>query len=359
MGGLNVSTENGETFSSISNIFIDDFMAEANGDFVKVYIYLVRMFHSGKSFQISDLADHFNCTDNDILRAIKYWVRADVLGFTYDGSDNVTGIILKELKANPKIKNKRRKNIDITAIMSVKDDDNESVSEVAEEEAEEDSLDQQPRVVPNKTKATKARIEAVNYDENLQEILSQAEAYFDRTPTQRDIDAFIYIQDDLKFSFELMEYLLEYCADRKKMTGSAIEKEAIEWFKRGYTTREQAREDIALYRDLYVKIMKNLGISNRIVPTPSEQKYINKWIYDDKHTDEIIVEACKRANLAKPNAATFPYVNGILDSWKKMGVHTAGDIAKADEARYYTKKDDTTGKGKKDELSEVVRKLMG
>ena len=58
----------------LSNIFIDRFMPKANGEFVKVYIYLLRMLgRPEEAFGLSQMADSLFCTEGDILRALKYW----------------------------------------------------------------------------------------------------------------------------------------------------------------------------------------------------------------------------------------------------------------------------------------------
>ena len=46
MGYITISAKNRETYSSISNFFIDYYMTDANGDFVKIYLYLVRLMSS-------------------------------------------------------------------------------------------------------------------------------------------------------------------------------------------------------------------------------------------------------------------------------------------------------------------------
>ena len=58
----------------LSNIFIDRFMPKANGEFVKVYIYLLRSLSQAPvSFSLAQMADRLLCTERDILRALKYW----------------------------------------------------------------------------------------------------------------------------------------------------------------------------------------------------------------------------------------------------------------------------------------------
>ena len=62
-------------------------MPEANGEFVKVYIYLLRALSSAPvSFSLEQMADRLLCTERDILRALKYWAKQELL--TLDFTDN-------------------------------------------------------------------------------------------------------------------------------------------------------------------------------------------------------------------------------------------------------------------------------
>ena len=78
MDYITISTESKETFSLISNHFIDYYMTDANGEFVKVYLYLVRLMSSKSPVSVAGIADHFNLTEKDICRAIRYWISEDV-----------------------------------------------------------------------------------------------------------------------------------------------------------------------------------------------------------------------------------------------------------------------------------------
>ena len=57
----------------LSNTFIDNYMPEANGEFVKIYLYLLRCINAAENFSISKMADKFDHTEKDIKRALKYW----------------------------------------------------------------------------------------------------------------------------------------------------------------------------------------------------------------------------------------------------------------------------------------------
>ena len=48
----------------VPNIFIDQYMTRANGEYVKIYLYLLRCFaQPSADFFLSGLADHFDCTE--------------------------------------------------------------------------------------------------------------------------------------------------------------------------------------------------------------------------------------------------------------------------------------------------------
>ena len=61
----------------ITNEFIDEYMPTANGEYVKVYLYLLR--HEERPVEIAEIADALNHTEADVKRALGYWEKAGVL----------------------------------------------------------------------------------------------------------------------------------------------------------------------------------------------------------------------------------------------------------------------------------------
>ena len=58
----------------VPNTFIDKYMTHADGEFVKIYLYLLRCMNSPDTpFSISGTADKFDHTEKDVRRALKYW----------------------------------------------------------------------------------------------------------------------------------------------------------------------------------------------------------------------------------------------------------------------------------------------
>lgn len=68
-------------------------MTQANGEYVKIYLYLLRNLNqSAQNVSLSAIADHFDCTERDILRALKYWEKLRLFRLEFDEDQNLAGI---------------------------------------------------------------------------------------------------------------------------------------------------------------------------------------------------------------------------------------------------------------------------
>ena len=72
--GLGYKNNINTAVTAVSNTFIDEYMGTASGEYVKVYLYLLR--HAGKNVEIPDIAEALNHTEADVRRALAYWERA-------------------------------------------------------------------------------------------------------------------------------------------------------------------------------------------------------------------------------------------------------------------------------------------
>ena len=79
----------------IHNIFIENYMLSANGSYVKVYIYLAKCIQAGeKNLSVSSLADKMDNTEKDILRALNYWEKNNLINLLKNGPGNDCRIFL-------------------------------------------------------------------------------------------------------------------------------------------------------------------------------------------------------------------------------------------------------------------------
>ena len=59
MAKILIHSDSASSATSVSNIFIDEYMSDANGEFVKIYLYLLRLMNAPDSaFSISSIAVH-------------------------------------------------------------------------------------------------------------------------------------------------------------------------------------------------------------------------------------------------------------------------------------------------------------
>ena len=74
MSTITLQNSSQTEITMLSNSFIDYYMPQANGEFVKVYIYLLRILSASPvSFSLEQMADTLLCTEKDISRALLYW----------------------------------------------------------------------------------------------------------------------------------------------------------------------------------------------------------------------------------------------------------------------------------------------
>ncbi len=335
MKTITISTENSETYSSISNFFIDYYMTEANGEFVKVYLYLVRLLNNNRDITVAQIADHFNLTENDICRAIKYWISRDVLKLHYDGKGRLNGIVL--LPLHPPVSDFKLQS-DVVSIFRA--DEDEIIHEKAPVVEPTISVAPTHEVnhsittelsAPVKPKFTQNDLNNKLNDDDWQDIVYQVETLFGKQISMRDIQTLLYIYDTLKFDVDLFEYLIEYCTTMNKKNCRYMEAVAIAWYKDGIKTRQEAREQSNLTSGIAKSLFKILGI-RRSYPTNIEQAYITTWSKDFGFSPELIELACNKALIAKPSSANFSYINGILENWNKNNVSSVLDVEKLDKA---------------------------
>ncbi len=333
MKTITISTENSETYSSISNFFIDYYMIEANGEFVKVYLYLVRLLGSNSAVTVADIADHFDLTENDICRAIKYWIKKDVLKLNYDGKGHLNGIVLLPLcPPKPELK----LSTDAVSILQTTATDDEQIQESETIHATRIPATPHPvttteLATPPKPKFSQDTMDNMENDEDWSDIVYQVETLFGKQLSARDAQSLLYIYDTLGFDIDLFEYLIEYCTTMNKKNCRYMEAVAIGWYKDGIKTRQQAKEQSTATTGIAKIVFKALGI-RRPYPTNIEMAYINTWNKDFGFDANIIAKACERAIAAKPSSANFAYINGILENWSKNNVRTLADIERLDKA---------------------------
>lgn len=326
MARLTIYKDNYADSTVVSNRFIDEYMGDANDAQLKVYLYLVRMTNANLATSVSDIADKFNHTEKDIMRALKYWEKKQLLALDYDDNKNLVAIHMcdnnspsTEGQFMPTMAAPVATNIMPMQGMAVQNMTAQSMA--AQGTATE-------RTSFTKPSYSLDQVRAFKENEATAQLLYVVEAYIGRPLTPSEMKSILFITDELRFSEELIDYLIQYCVDRGKKDFKYIEKVAINWAEEGITTSEEAKERASKYDKNTFAIMRQLGKDG--IPTSIEMEFINRWTKDYGFTNDIIFEACDRTVLAT-EAHRFEYAEGILRSWKQKNVQQMADILKIED----------------------------
>ncbi len=426
MANLAIYKDDYIEFTAISNYFIDNYMKDANDAQLKVYLYLVRMVHANMAFGVSDIADKFNHTEKDILRALRYWEKQNLLSLEFDAGKNLTAIHLRGLGSGMNCGittaggNNMAGNSALPAGGAIAGASAASAGNGTAANATAtgshgggnnpvamggdalsnpitmggDALDNpltmggdalgNPLTMGSDTLGNPAAAEGGNTvtfcqqrqlslthaksamehitgsspggagweaaleepdpyakpaysadqlrsfkeQENTAQLLFVAQVYVGRTLTASDMKTILYLSDVLRFSDDLIDYLIQYCVDRGKKDFRYMEKVAVSWAQQGITTPKQAQKAALKYDKSVYAIMNELGKSS--APTNKELEYINRWTREYGFTPDIIFEACERTVMAV-DKHRFEYAEGILSSWRKENVRHKADIKRVDE----------------------------
>lgn len=310
MNTISLSTERKFSATVVPNLFIDRYMPSANGAYVKVYLYLLRCLSgSSRPFTLSAAADALDETEKDIIRALSYWEKNNVLTLTKE-EESLTGITLLDLNAEPILP----QNTEYAGTVI-------SIEKYRRENRPETAEDPYKRPV-----YTEDRLEELRSTDEVSMVLNVIEVYLERLLTPQDVSLVAYLFDKLHFSADLILHLYEYCIGKNKRKWEYIEKVAISWHQEGIDTVEKAREYSILYDTCFNAVNKVFSLGR--MPIGPERDFIRKWS-SWKLAPEIIEEACNRTilNINKPD---FKYADRILESWHSAGVTTMAEVKAAD-----------------------------
>ena len=344
MSSFTLKQEGYTSYTAIPNCFIEQYMPYAAGEFVKIYIYLLKCVGENQSeLSISKIADAFNNTEKDVVRALKYWQKKGLLKLTFDEDNALTSLKITSLTdegsetdqpvpqkltlnvldapvpGQPGINEKHRKN---------------SVREFPEKD-EEISYRQAPlqeeEVISSSSDTAYSvdRLQEFSDSEEVKELLFIVHKYLGRPLSGQDTNTILYLYDSLKFPVDLIEYLFEYCVSGGHKNIRYIEKTALNWDSEGIRNVNAARTMQSIYSDDCYKVMKAFGIGNR-KPTRQESDYVSRWTLSYGFDINIIIKACTRT-VDQLHQPSFEYADAILKNWRCSGVSTLDDIQKLDD----------------------------
>ncbi len=299
--------------------FVGGHLKNANGAYVKVYLYILALAAKGRDMSFGEIAAELNLIESDVLNAIEYWKKDGIL------EENGGEIVIVNKKSAA------------TAQKSAAPIKKEGIKP-----------DYDSKFVAKLIADTPA----------LSDMMGLAQEIFGRILTKSEMESVFWFYDGLKFSPEAILLLLEYCVSKGKTSMKYIEKVALAWSESGAKEADSVYEIIQNEKQkngyLYA-VRKVLGIADRAL-SQSEEKYLMKWKNECGMSEEMVVHAydCCITQIAK---LSFPYMDKIIERWHKEGIH---DVAAAEsDSKSFKERKSADSTGEYNDLENLTRGRMG
>lgn len=273
--------------TSVENIFLNDYMPQADGDFVKVYLAGLQLAMRGGEGDHYALADRLNILESDVKRAWDYWESEGIIQKIYEGeSYGIRFLRLKELYTR----------------------------EI---------------YTPSRTKSDFVRrLE----DREIADMFSGCE-YYMRKPLsyQKKLDIASW-REAYNMTPEMILEAFRYgCEEKNKRSVAYIEGIVRNWAEANIRSKEDLarnfqEHDASYYR--YRQLLEYMGLSRKPY-IREESETIDRYL--EEMDFPLLEEAAKRTGgIANPN---WRYFESILASWKAKDIKKIEDLAKDQKPR--------------------------
>ena len=261
--------------TGVENIFINEYMAGAPGDFVKVYLFALMYAELDVDMTNEDIAKQLSIEHEDVLKAWNHWERMGAIKkikketenkFNYD----VEFVVLKEqLYGEKEVKPAAVSDQNIQSFMS---------------------------------------------DKNIQEMFGEIEKTTGRIVGATEMKEVLSWITDFNVSPELISYGYAYCTGKKKKHLKYIEAVIKNWASEGLRDAagvEKYLSETEKRQHLYSRVFQALGFSRHA--TEEERRIMDTWFEDMNFSLEKVLSACsKTSGISNPN---INYVNKVLVNW--------------------------------------------
>ncbi len=268
--------------TNVENIFINEYLTQAPGDYVKVYLFALMYADFDMNMSNETIAKHLGLEDEDVLKAWSYWEKMGVIRKHYEKPGDkfryqVEFLNLKELAYGKKPKSQKCESR-----------------------------------VPD-------RLKELMDDDTIKNMYSEIERLTGRLFAGKEPAEILSWITDYNANPEMIVYAYAYCLKKKshsnhKYVGAVVK----EWANQGLKTVEQI-EDYLEETDnrhyLYKRVLRALGFLRNA--TEEEKRIMDTWFDQMGFPIEKVLEACKKTTgISNPN---INYINSVLKAWNNSG----------------------------------------
>lgn len=265
--------------TSLPDVFFSEYMTEAPGDYIKVYLYLLFLSKYNKEIKLNDLSKKLALPLKIIQEALAYWEQVEII--TKKGN----GFVIHNLQE-----------IELHHLYSP----NITLSKEKIENLEK--------------KQSRAKIIDVINTTFFQGIMSPA--------WYHDIDVWF---TKYEFDEDVMLALFRYCFEKSALHKNYVKTVAEAWYEnkiKTFNDLDHYFEQQEKLNKIKKSISKKLGLTRRL--TQYEEAYIEKWISDYHYSLDIIDIALKKTtSKTNPN---FDYLDKMISDWKDRNLSSPEDV---------------------------------
>lgn len=281
----------------VSADFINKYMPEAHGEYVKVYLYGLAAAYEGREADNASAAAFLRLLVTDVENAWRYWSEKGLVRL--DGET-------------------------VTFLPATDNRFADNRPDTADEPSEPYGENRPPHV------SAKDVARALELNPSMKDTISMAEQLLEKPLSSREITCIYNFMDWYGMDGELVLMLLEYCVAQGKKNFSYIEKVAQGWNRDGVDDIKKA--DALIKRANSEKKFQGrcrrvFGIDRAF--TATELKYLNSWHTELGYSAEMVARAYD-ITINNTGKLAFAYMNKILQSWYRKGVRRPADIKEKD-----------------------------
>ena len=274
--------------TSVENIFINEYMASAPGDCVKVYLLGLMYAESGQALDNADIAKQLSLPEEDVMKAWSYW---ESLGAAR--------------KKYPDTKDRFRYDIEFVSLKE--------------------------QLYGSKTKRNKAAESDGTHplgDQELKAMYRSIERIVGRPLGGKEPAEILSWITDYQAVPEVIIHAYSYCVKtRKKDNHKYVGMVVREWMEKQLfevSAIDAYLQEVDQRHFFYKRVLKSLGFTRNA--TEQEKKLMDAWFDEMAFSIDKVLEACdKTSGISNPN---INYVNGVLRNWYEGKDTPAADTAK-------------------------------
>ena len=269
--------------TDVENMFINEYLPGAPGEYVKVYLYGLLYAQLGTEMTHSAMAAQLGLSEKTLADAWNYWEQMGVV---------------KKMPTGTRLLDFDIEYINLRERMY----GNFSVAEISGGENS-----------------------SPLHNSEIKTLFDDIERIMGRTISSQENAEIASWINQQGATTELVRIAFEYCCERGKANVKYVGKVVLQWNSQGLKRENEIREYIKNLderQSIYKRVLNSLGLNRNA--TEAERKMISHWIDDLKFNTERILAACdKTISMASPS---LRYVNKVLENWAEEASEQGRDV---------------------------------